>query len=191
MRINSPLLGRYLRPSYVWLRFRGCALWVLGVALQLLLVAGVLAQDRSLPLTAAYVYYFTKFVSWPNTDPQKIICVVSANHLLHAEFEKVVSKANGAIAVVFTTAMEGDSYNNIAACHIVYFAQDSAPKKFKLPSHLATLLVADETLNMPDVAVRLVLDGSKLGFEINRSNARARGLEISAKLLNLAKEVKD
>ncbi len=193
------------------------------------------AEERSLPLTAAYVYYFTKFVEWPDKPSVKRICIASDNPVLNAEFTKIALKSGGTIEVFFDVtgrfaavteavksannrgnsndmALNDIALNDIALSDIASKDKDIASKDKEIASHhcqlmyltsafnaqnfpllmgKGTLLVVEQNMDYPDAAVTLVLENNKLSFDINRRNAKQQGLDISAKLLGLAREVKD
>jgi hypothetical protein len=52
------------------------------------------------------------------------------------------------------------------------------------------LTVADGSLN-DDTVIAFIYEGNRIRFDINRAAARTRGLQISSKLLRLARQVRD
>ena len=177
------------------------------------------AEERSLPLTAAYIYYFTKFVTWPDSPEIKRICIASDNPLLKTEFEKIAQKSSGTIKVFFDVTgnfksaentprhvvtsshvvtnsgiavNDRDSANSsLHHCQLIYLTLAFDAKNYSLLSNNGMLLVVENNMDFPEAAIHLVLENNKLVFDINRRNAKLQGLDISAKLLDLAREVKE
>lgn len=55
----------------------------------------------------------------------------------------------------------------------------------------ATLVIADEVVDLPGVAVRLAVHEGRVGFDVDLSQVRRRGLRLSAQLLRLARRVSE
>lgn len=144
------------------------------------------AQNRTASLKAAYLYYFTKFVYWPEPSSRRTICVLGQGSDLQQELNKVALKSEGNIQLKFMETKEAlatDSQCDLA------FLLDGQWQTEKFGA--GTLLVVDENISHPDAVVQLLLNNNKLAFDINRTNAKKRNLEVSAKLLGLAREVID
>ena len=143
--------------------------------------ANAIAQNRTASLKAAYIYYFTKFVYWPSDSPVRQVCLSGTDDELLAELTKVKQKAGAALDVRWINPED-----NVARCDLLFWIRG----EWEHPqAQLGTLLVVDEGLEHPEAAVTLVMNGPKLSFDINRDNARAKQIEVSAKLLGLAREV--
>lgn len=150
-------------------------------ALLLMAQANAFAQNRTASLKAAYIYYFTKFIYWPNPSDVRYICLSGQDPSLNLELNKVQQKAGKSLVVHWL--QEGEAADE---CDLLFLLRG----EWQHPrAGAGTLLVVDEGLQNPNAAVSLVLNGTKLGFDINRTNAKANNLEISAKLLGLARRV--
>lgn len=145
--------------------------------------------NRSEALTAAYVYYFTKFVRLDDGSNLNHVCVISQNNRLTAEFKKVAKKSNGLITISFFPLQNASDRILSSGCHILYAVYDTeySPALLSDSSHL---LVLDEGMDSQYAVIQLVMDGNRLSFEIDRANAQRKELSISGKLLKLAKRVK-
>lgn len=178
------------RFTQVFGRLRGTCVGqhiVCTVALALLLSSAcAAAQSRTASLKAAYLYYFTKFVYWPEPSSSRKICVLGQGSDIQQELNKVALKSEGNIQLVFVEnkdALVGDTRCDLA------FLLDGQWQAEEFGA--GTLLVVDENISHPDAVVQLLLNNNKLAFDINRTNAKKRNLEVSAKLLGLAREVTD
>ena len=144
------------------------------------------AQDRTASLKAAYLYYFTKFVYWPETAKIRRICIYGKDVELEQELRKVEDKSDGSIQLTYLEENSDDARSEL--CDIAFLRNDQWRD---LDVNHGTLLVVDETVVHPDAAIKLILRNNKLAFDINRKNAKKKDLEVSAKLLGLAREVID
>lgn len=156
-------------------------LLLLSVTLALMPNADAIAQNRTASLKAAYIYYFTKFVYWPEESEARTVCISGEDPVLSVELNKVKLKAGDALSVRWLPT--GENANN---CDLLFWVQGNWNHP---PAMSGTLLVVDEGLDSSAAAVSLVMSGTKLSFDINRGNAKTNNIEISAKLLGLAREV--
>ncbi|UTA47901.1 YfiR family protein [Simiduia sp. 21SJ11W-1] len=154
---------------------------VLGCAFS---AAHAYSQSRTSSLKAAYIYYFTKFVYWPGEQKVRAICVLGSADEVREELEKVAKKSAGNISLRFST----DEPFTAKGCDIVFITDSNAALQGLAEG---TLLVADERIDHPEAAINLVVENNKLAFDIYRAKAKDRGIEISAKLLGLAREVRE
>ena len=145
------------------------------------------APDRAEALTAAYVYYFTKFVSWQGGSLHRV-CTVGAQPSLIAEFEKVVAKSKGSLTLRGISAQDDLADLTADECHVLYVYQSIERDWFSVAKKIP-LLVVDENIDAEFSVIRLVMDGRRLSFEINRANAQVKELSVSAKLMKLAKRI--
>lgn len=148
-----------------------------------------IAQDRTASLKAAYVYYFTKFVYWPEEKSSRMVCVDSSSQQLQDAFAKISIKASNTLGLTFLT--ESVTHAELALCDLVYLTESSATSAKDLGLAKGSLLVVDDGVEGSVAVITLMVVDSKLVFEINRNNARQSQLEISAKLLGLARKVYD
>lgn len=143
----------------------------------------------------AYLYNFTKFVTWPPTafarqqDPFRL-CVLGQNpfgQLLEILTKKSVN--NKRISVDYL----GD-IQQVAGCHLLFVARS---EQEKLPEILAAiqeqpiLTVGD----MPDFVqqggmIHFILVNDTLRFVINQETALEAGLKINAMLLQIGQVAK-
>lgn len=151
------------------------------VVLCLIPNANAIAQSRTASLKAAYIYYFTKFVYWPDESDTRTVCISGDDPDLRSELNKVKLKAGASLALHWIAHGARAEH-----CDLLFWVNGDWHHP---DAESGTLLVIDEGLQSPDAAVSLVMSGTKLSFDINRDNAKANNIEISAKLLGLAREV--
>jgi hypothetical protein len=143
---------------------------------------------------AAYVYYFAKFIEWPQTAlAQKnapfIVGVVGDD-----EFGELLRRV-----VKDKTILEHPIQVRLAkwpgdlhACHILYVSYSD----YKRFPQIAESLQQNPVLTITEVEdtsrgkgiINLFVEGGKVQFEVNITSAEKAQLKISSKLLRLARE---
>lgn len=145
-------------------------------------------------IKTAYLYNFTKFIVWPEkTGSSFNLCVIGEtpikSMLSSLESKMVLDKP---IRIRYF-----DSITQISDCHIAYFEQIAPPDGETLNN---TLLVTqlDKTLTVSSQdrfaeqggMIGFVLEDEKLKLHINLPAIKRQGLNISAKLIEVASQVK-
>jgi hypothetical protein len=145
---------------------------------------------------AAFLYNFLKFVDWPAqsfaNDSSPFIIGVVGNDRFNSAIDQAISgkTANGRPIVIKRFA----SSKTLTYCHIL-FISPSETDRFK--QILATagpgVLTVSESERFTQMGgiINFTIVDSKIRFEINQSAAERAGLRISAKLLSLARVVRN
>lgn len=152
-------------------------------------------RDESL-LKAAFVYNFAKFTRWPSgtwSGPRAAFNLCTAGN---DQLEESLGRLSGETVRGHPVAImpfESDRADQV--CHVLYIAGSEH-------HHFAGLL--DQTRNRPVLTIsqirgfadaggiiQLFRAGDRVRFRINHRVARDRGLELSARLLDLAEIVDD
>jgi hypothetical protein len=167
-----------------------------------LLLATALAPARTLaadddPLEyrvkAAFLFNFARFVTWPSTkfaDPDSPIelCVLG-----NAAFSEVLEAtvADKDVAGRPLRVQRSDNVKQMAGCHIAYLSRE-ASGRMELLLALAgknILTVFEGDAPSPSSVVRFYLEERRVRFEINAAAAEREKLQVSSKLLAVAKVV--
>jgi hypothetical protein len=145
---------------------------------------------------AAFLYNFLKFVDWPAqsfaNDSSPFIIGVVGNDTFNSAIDQAVSgkTANGRPIVIKRFA----SAKTLTYCHIL-FISPSERDRFRqiLETTGSGVLTVSETDGFAQIGgvVNFTLVDSKVRFEINQSAAERAGLKISAKLLSVARVVRN
>ena len=144
-------------------------------------------------LKAAFLFNFTKFISWPHADAASklTVCIVNAKDV--AEALETVTKGktvDGRQVVV----QELHAPTALDTCHLLFIgAQGKKTEEILVEAkklHIVTVGEDDKFLRRGGMINFLQEDG-KLRFEINTDAAGRAGINISSKLLSLAKIVRD
>lgn len=136
---------------------------------------------------AAYLVRFTAFAEWPadafaGPAAPMILCVYGRDRFGGTlEQAALGQSANGRpIRVRRVTA-------DPAGCHILYVGLDASVPEEALPG---VLVVTDAAVGPRRGAVHFALNEERVRFHIDLASARAAGVRLSSRLLNLALSVK-
>jgi len=144
---------------------------------------------------AAFLYNFTKFVEWPSDVPDDNdsllrICVIGESPF-GDELENIIEgKKVGGKSVMVTYTK---SVKDVVSCDVVFIAQSEKKKLnriLKVLTNRAILTISD----IDDFAERggtigFFVEDNRIRFKINVDAAEETGLQISSKLLRLARIV--
>jgi YfiR/HmsC-like len=171
---------------------------VLATALLALLALPAAAPAAPAPMDeysikAAFLYNFAKFVEWPESSfaahPETHRFCVYGSELFSPALLKGLEKkvVQGRRVVVLHPALPQE----LAACQIVFLRRgDDArlPEVLGAIGGLPVLLVGEaEGFAQRGGMINFVVEQEHVHFEINRRAAASAGLEVSSRLLGLAK----
>jgi hypothetical protein len=156
--------------------------------------AEVTSQVSEIDVKAAFLFNFTRFVEWPNAAATPSapfrLCVV-ADRTTTAVIEKTMEgeSVNGRPSLTTVPATPDDA----RVCEILFVGRSETGR-------LATLLAAVRdrpVLTVSDAArfttrggmIGFVLDDDRVRFDINLAAAKRSGLQISSRLLRVARKV--
>lgn len=154
---------------------------------------GQAAGDKTAEIMAAYIYNFARFVAWPAASfptPQTPLTVCAAHtDALQGQLVRMHGReAQGRRLMVRVVAPGED----LAGCHVLYLSPD---ERAQLPAWLAAsarqpLLTVSE---MPGFAnnggmIGLYVSEDRVHFSIARAQCERAGLQVSSRLLALARQ---
>jgi hypothetical protein len=172
----------------------------IGIALSTLLAAllavDVHAQSFEYEIRAAFLSRFTEFIVWPQEAfPSRSapirICVYGADPFGPMLDRTLEGQSVNGRPLIPVRVMSMEDLSN---CHVAFINQ---PQQERMTTALNTLrgkpvlTVADaEDFLDRGGAVRFVTVGGRLSFDVNVSAAQEGRLQLSSKLLRLARNVK-
>jgi hypothetical protein len=144
-------------------------------------------------LKAAFLFNFTKFISWPHADASSklTVCVVSAKEVAGALEAVTKGKSVDARQVV---VQQLSFPAGLETCQLLFIGASGkkAEEILVAARNLPIVTVGeDEKFLRRGGMINFVLEDGKLRFEINTDAANRAGINISSKLLSLAKIVRD
>lgn len=171
-------------------------LWLLGVVM--LLLSGMCAQSSVVgeyQIKAAFLYNFAKFVEWPpsgfsDASAPLRICVFGQDpfgqELHDITKEKTVNGHKLRVDQVADVQMA-------RTCHILFIASSEKAQSARILESLR----GTDVLTIGDMKgfveqggmINFVLEDNRVRFEVNLKAAEQARLKVSAKLLNVARNV--
>jgi hypothetical protein len=169
---------------------------LLGVALSL--CHSTAGEDRAVSeyqVKSAFIYNFTKFVDWPDnafatTNAPLVIGIVGEDFFGKNLDAVVANESLRGHPLVVKRFQSGDE---VTGCHILFISRSEKEKLDDTLNQLNgrhVLTVGDTTgFTARGVMVNLLVVQGSVKMEINLKAAEQAGLQISSKLLGLAKIV--
>jgi hypothetical protein len=152
-------------------------------------MAGVArAQEVSLEyqVKAAYLFNFIKFVDWPATAPAGpiAICIVGQNPFGTALEETIGGERMDGRAIVARTVVETDS-----GCHVLFVPRGANAAALLRAARTLPVLTVGESSDFIESGgiINFIVDAGAVKFEIDQQAASRVGLQISSRLLRLAR----
>lgn len=164
---------------------------LLGLAAVLLCATAAKGETVSeYNLKAAFLYNFALFTDWPAEVGARINLCVLGQDPFGAELDELNGEA---VAKRRIAIRRTDLQQPLKGCQILYIAPSAIGSMARVLDAVRgspVLTVADS----PDAArrgvgINMVLGQSKISLEINMNALHASGLNVSSKLLRLAREV--
>ncbi|RLT92117.1 YfiR family protein [Ketobacter sp.] len=141
-------------------------------------------------LKAAFIYNFTKYVTWPQYIEQAggalHVCVLGAD----AYFDELNQLAGRDVRSFKLEIKQLKLSDPVDSCQVVYTSGASVRKFLPQTGTLPILTISDEP-GFVDAGgmIGLVTEGRRIRFDINLGRARDVQLQISSRLLQLARRV--
>ncbi|MCG8668618.1 MAG: YfiR family protein [Pseudomonadales bacterium] len=146
-------------------------------------------------LKAAYLYNFAKLIYWPESvlsDKSKplVICTSASDGFTQSLIEISDKPVGGRPVQVVALGIKSDA----SFCHVVFVDKHRSDAWFRQNNggYEGQLLVGERSgFIAKGGVINFYLEGDKLRFEVSLANAEERGVQISSRLLRLAKIVED
>lgn len=163
------------------------------IGLLALLMPVFAARGEAVPeyaLKAAFLYNFARFTEWPAVPAQEFNLCVYGKNPFGERLDTVSGKPlhGKPVHILLPGALD-----SLGDCHILFIADSALPS---LPQVLAALerqpiLTVAEGEGRVDqgIMVGLLLEGSRVAFEVNLAAIRRSGISVSAQLLQLSRRV--
>jgi len=175
---------------------------VLLVALSVLAAPSAAQRAEQRPPTAAtehevkaaFLFNFARFVTWPPTrfatpDAPVEICVLGSQGFSEVLEETVAGKTVGARSLHVKRVEQS---RELLDCQVAYVMTETGAQTEHLLAQIAghsVLTVYEASSALPGGVVRFYLEDRRVRFEINAAEAEREKLQVSSKLLAVAKVV--
>lgn len=171
--------SRALRPAFL-------------AGLMVLAVAGASRADiqpvGELQVKAAFLFNFTKFVTWPEVSRPLTICIAGNLPLAAAATNVVQGRLVAGRTVEVRPLTAGSAADGCDLLHLADLSPDEASAM--LGRVKGPVLTVGETARFlrDGGMVRVYVEGNRIRFQVNRRQTDAAGLRISSQLLSLASQ---
>lgn len=180
--------------------FRSCLVALL--ALVCLIKTSAAAAQSGAPqieasVKAVFLFNFSKYVSWPASpggaarSPAEIRICVTANDAFFELLRAAVQGEDVDGRPLVPVALDG--LDEARTCQILYVGDSrtlDARAWLNAVRGRQVLTVADGDM-ADNTVIAFVRDANRLRFDINRGAASRNGINVSSKLLRLARQVRD
>jgi hypothetical protein len=162
--------------------------------LGLLLVSALVGADTDLvqqqTLKAAFICHFLNLTRWPEAG-NSVVLGVYGNSRMGDDLAAVLPKTVGALSIrVIRLQPDAREWDSMNAIYIPRTYQAEVPEILKRLGTAPILTIGDSPRFAANGGIiGFVQEGGKLRFEVNQGAASKRNLQLSAKLLELAKSV--
>lgn len=168
------------------------AIILLGVILTSLIPVAGRAADIALeyPLKAAFIYNFATFTDWPAATGNTLhLCVAGKNPFGNA-LDSLEGKMVGNMRVKIKLSAEGESLRSCQVLFISAAEQSNIGRLLEEIKGVPVLTVAEGAgMTQQGVIIALFMEQKRITFEVNLEAARRARLNISSRLLRLARVV--
>ncbi|RZI85958.1 MAG: YfiR family protein [Rubrivivax sp.] len=155
-------------------------------------VLAVESEASEAAVQAAYLFNFARFTEWPpggfsTRNAPLNYCLLGRRDALANAMNSLSDKPVQGHPLRF---IQPERIEDIKVCHLVFMAETDPKRR----AQALQILAAQPTLTVSDLdgfakdggMIGLIRVGTRLRFEINRSQTQRTGLRLSADLLNLA-----
>ncbi len=147
-------------------------------------------------LKAVFLFNFSKYVTWPaakmsDRSPAELRICATANDAFFAILKNAVQGEEVDGKPLLPVALDG--LDEARSCQILFVGNAHSPDGrawLAAVRNAQVLTVADGALT-DDTVIAFVRDNNRIRFDINRAAASRRGLNVSSKLLRLARRVRE
>ncbi len=167
------------------------------VATTLLSLTDSYAQSATAPaLTSAFLYNFAKFTEWPAdalAPGQRLALCVLGDNAVASALEQIIRGHSIESHELTVELLKSDA--SARSCHVLYLSGLDEKRSLQVIDSLkaAPVLTASDAVRFAEVGgvAQLILEDGRMRFTINVTAAQRARLQLSSKLLSLARIIKD
>lgn len=134
-------------------------------------------------IKAAYLYNFTKFITWIKDDARTFNLCILGNDPFNNVIDPIEKRSVSGRPIKL---IRSNHFSNLPHCHIIYLGKN-APAIHALHN---TLLVCEQSDFEPKKGmINFIQKNDTIRLQINLDTLKHSGLQISAKLLEVAETI--
>lgn len=141
-------------------------------------------------LKAAFLYNFALYTAWPNSHAASLVLCTFGRDDLGSAFDALGGKTIDNKPVQIRRV---DVLAEAKSCQLLYVGEAAAgslPAIARAMQSSAVLVVSDAPGAAEHAMIHIEPDGNRFAFSVNLPRVRAAGLDLSARLLRLARSVR-
>lgn len=148
------------------------------------------AQDLEFKIKAAYLYNFTKFITWPDIKSESFnICIVGKDPF-GAILNSIENRESQGLPI---RLYRYPTPTQVTHCHIIFLkfngtltgSTSAIMQSVNLPEHILTVSDQEDFVNQGGM-IGFIIKDDKVRLQINLLQLKNKELKISAKLLEVA-----
>ncbi len=159
----------------------------------LFFISGIatLSHAQKEKFQSLFIYNFTKYIKWPDSyhSDRFVIGVIGNSNIVESLRTMATSKQKTGTGATIEIK-EYSSINEIGDCNILFVGSDAVNSLGEIDSRTSAkpILIITDSPGLADKGsvINFVDSQGKIQFELNQSNASARGLVVSGSLSSLA-----
>ncbi len=137
---------------------------------------------------ANFIYNFTKFFDWPQTEKTgDFVIGVLGSKALASDLEKVTNgKRNVTQNIVIKSF---NNFDQVSKCHVIFVSSFKSNKIANIHSKTGVhcLIISDSNTAIAKGAIiQFVLESDRLKYEFSKGNALKHGLKFHSKISEMA-----
>ena len=174
--------------SYIMIQVRRVVLLFVLLSSGLEATQQLHAQTTEDKMKAVFLYSFTKYVDWSQSDDQIIIGVYGGSNtvldILQKDLKDKRVQGKDVVAKSINTPLEAQS------CQVVYLPESSSAQLSEVVSASAKqgiLVVTEENLAAQGAGISFTKQSSKLGFVLNKKVLEMNQLKVMTALYSMGK----
>lgn len=166
--------------------------WRSALLCLLLGFAPLAVAEDAYQIKAAFIFNFTKFITWPAAMEREggdlRLCLFNEN-----PFGDYVYQLDGRkVRNFYLRISQPRTRAELARCHILFLTPGkNGVNALDDLAHLPVLTIADhDGFALAGGGIELLSENNRIRFDVNLQRIKGSGLDISSKLLSLARQVR-
>jgi hypothetical protein len=148
--------------------------------------SGKTYQERS---AAMYIYNFTRYFEWPaDAKNGDFVIAIVGDNVLHSELEAIV--AGRMVGTQKIVVQNHRNASDVTNCHILFLAENPSRRMNNVVEQMngfPTLFITSlDGATRNGSVINFIVKDQTMRFELHRSNAVGKGLQVDSRLDNLA-----
>lgn len=142
-------------------------------------------------LSAAFLYYTAKFISWPELGEKFELCVIDADSLGKYLKETIITRSAHGRSFAVSLFQSPVEISDVMHCNMLYFKGDGNNTRFLRTLSVRPIVTVSEQEDFFEQGghIRLFKKNNRLRFSISLKNIAPTGLSFNSEFLQLAEQI--